>query len=70
MQAWPNRGEPPAAPAGGWNNESLNRQKKSDQSGLTQANKPPRNPGRFMILGRILLGPLLDVCLGVCLSFA
>lgn len=40
MSTWPNRG-PPAAPAGGWNNENANSQKKSDHAGLTEANRPP-----------------------------
>jgi hypothetical protein len=39
MSTWPNRGGPPAAPAGGW--------KKKEPNGLTQANRPPRNPVRF-----------------------
>lgn len=43
-------GAPPAAPAGGWNNKSLISQKKSDHVGLTQANRPPRKPGRFNIV--------------------
>jgi putative transposase len=40
-------GAPPAAPAGGWNNESPNSQEKSNNTGLTQANRPPRNPVWF-----------------------
>ncbi len=48
MNTWPNRGAS-GGPCGGWNNESLNSQKKSDQAGLTQANRPPRNPVRFML---------------------
>ena len=53
MSTWPNWG-PPAAPAGGWNNESPNSQKKSDHAGLTQANRPPRKPVRFNTCLQIL----------------
>ena len=40
-------GVPPAAPAGGWKRGSPN-QRQSSQPGLTQANRPPRNPVRFI----------------------
>jgi hypothetical protein len=43
MSTWPNRGAS-GGPCGGWNNESPSSQKKSDHTGLTQANRPPRNP--------------------------
>ena len=47
-------GAPPAAPAGGWDNENTNSQKKSDHADLTQANRPPRNPVRFRSgIGRV-----------------
>ena len=46
MNTWPNRGAS-GGPCGGWNNESLNSQKKSDHVGLTQANRPPRKSVRF-----------------------
>ena len=46
MNTWPNR-EASGGPCGGWNNESLNNQKKSDHVGLTQVNRPPRKSVRF-----------------------
>ena len=53
MSTWPNRGAS-GGPCGGWNNESTNRQTKSDHAGLTQANRPPRNPVRFRLPLRAL----------------
>ena len=47
MNTWPNRGAS-GGPCGGWNNESLNSQTKSDHVGLTQANRPPRKSVRFI----------------------
>jgi putative transposase len=41
-------GVPPAAPAGGWKRESPS-PTQSGQPGLTQANRPPRNPVRFIL---------------------
>jgi hypothetical protein len=46
MSTWPNRGAS-GGPCGGWNNEDLNSQEKSNLAGLTQANRPPRKPVRF-----------------------
>jgi len=51
MSTWPNRGAS-GGPCGGWNNESPSSQKKSDHTGLTQANRPPRKPVRFSDRGR------------------
>jgi hypothetical protein len=48
MSTWPNRGAS-GGPCGGWNNESPSSQKKSDHTGLTQANRPPRNPVWFTL---------------------
>ena len=47
MSTWPNRGAS-GGPCGGLEEESPNSQNQSDQAGLTQANRPPRNPVRFI----------------------
>ena len=46
-------GVPPAGPAGGWKRGSPN-PRQSGQPGLTQANRPPRNPVRFRLPLRAL----------------
>lgn len=50
MSTWPNRGGPPAAPAGGSKRENPKTQAANltiRSPGLTQANSPPRNPVWF-----------------------
>ena len=50
MNTWPNRGAPPAAPAGGSKAENPKTQAVNfivRPTSLTQANRPPRNPVRF-----------------------
>jgi hypothetical protein len=46
MSTWPNRGAS-GGPCGGLEEEQTEQQKQSDHVGLTQANRPPRNPVRF-----------------------
>lgn len=46
MSTWPNRGAPPAAPAGAAKGRTRN-PRQSGHAGLTQANRPPRIPVRF-----------------------
>jgi hypothetical protein len=46
MNTWPNRGAS-GGPCGGLEGEKTEQPKQSDYVGLTQANRPPRNPVRF-----------------------
>ena len=47
MSTWPNRGAS-GGPCGGLEeNETKQPKQPSDHAGLTQANRPPRNPVRF-----------------------
>jgi hypothetical protein len=47
MSTWPQPGVPPAAPAGGLQERESQYPKPSGHTGLTQANRPPRNSVRF-----------------------
>lgn len=47
MSTWPNRGAS-GGPCGGLEEEKTKQPKQSDYVGLTQANRPPRNPVRFI----------------------
>ena len=50
MSTWPNRGAS-GGPCGGLaENEPKQPKQPSDHAGLTQANRPPRNPVRFKLL--------------------
>ena len=46
MSTWPNRGAS-GGPCGGLEERKAEQPKQSDHVGLTQANRPPRNPVRF-----------------------
>ena len=46
MNTWPNRGAS-GGPCGGLGERKTKPRNGSDQAGLTQANRPPRNPVRF-----------------------
>ena len=46
MSTWPNRGAS-GGPCGGLKERTTEQPKPSDHAGLTQANRPPRNPVRF-----------------------
>ena len=46
MSTWPNRGAS-GGPCGGLQEGKTKQPKQSDHVGLTQANRPPRNPVRF-----------------------
>jgi hypothetical protein len=48
MNTWPNRGAS-GGPCGGLAEEKTEQPKQSDHVGLTQANRPPRNPVRFNV---------------------
>jgi len=48
MNTWPNRGAS-GGPCGGLEEENTEQPKQSDHVGLTQANRPPRNPVRFRL---------------------
>ena len=49
MSTWPNRGAS-GGPCGGLaENEPKQPKQPSDHAGLTQANRPPRNPVRFSL---------------------
>jgi len=53
MNTWPNRGAS-GGPCGGLEAEKPEQPKQSDYVGLTQANRPPRNPVRFNVVARAL----------------
>ena len=68
MNTWPNRGAPPAAPAGGSKAENPKTQAVNfivRPTSLTQANRPPRNPVRFISSAR----PRTPVFASTCLSW-
>ena len=48
MNTWLNRGAS-GGPCGGLEEENTEQPKQSDHVGLTQANRPPRNPVRFTL---------------------
>ena len=48
MNTWPNRGAS-GGPCGGLEDNETEQSRESDQAGLTQANRPPRNPVRFTL---------------------
>jgi hypothetical protein len=47
MSTWPNRGGASGGPCGGLEERKTEEPRQSDHVGLTQANRPPRNPVRF-----------------------
>ena len=51
MNTWPNRGAS-GGPCGGLDRRKQEQPRQSDRAGLTQANKPPRKPVRFILATR------------------
>ncbi len=49
MGTWPNRGAS-GGPCGGLDRKKEEQPRQSDRAGLTQANRPPRNPVWFSLL--------------------